>query len=220
MPLTSDRAEHRLRSRPRDRGTPSPPTSHHRPVITAFCACAWNDDLTPPCPSRQDPLRLEVLQPRPTPENSIQNLVALPSSTTTASKMTSGRTTRSPAPLRAVPLRPLALVPRARGRAGPHSTPRTLHPTCRALCGPVTRLAIPGLRSSPHRFTFGRGKARASPDLCRLLPPRPPAGGCRVEDPCFDRPPCPPSRGGVATLVDLGPGARTYVVDLAPGHHA
>ena len=139
---------------------------------------------------------------------------------TTASKMTPARTSRTPAPLRAVPLRPLALVPRARGRAVPHSAPRTLHPTRRALCGPVTRLALPGLRSSPHRFTFSRGKARASPVLCGLLPPRPPAGGCIAWESCFDRPPCPPSRGGVGAVADLGPGARTYVVDLAPGLRA
>ena len=139
---------------------------------------------------------------------------------TTASKRTPGRTTRTSAPLRAAPLRPLALVPRARGRAGPPSAPRTLHPPRRALCGPVTRLALPGLRSSKHRFTFGRGKARASPGRCGLLPPRPPAGGCIAWESCFDRPPCPPSRGGGDAFADLGPGARTYAVDLAPGRRA
>lgn len=103
---------------------------------------------------------------------------------------------RSSAPLRAAPLRPLAFVPQARVRAVPPSAPRTLPRFRGALCGPVTRLALPGRRSSPPRFTFGRGKARASPGLCGHLPPRPPAGGCMAGDPGSDRPPCPPSRGG------------------------
>lgn len=140
-------------------------------------------------PSTSDRPAKQHSTPRPEP-------IAIPKIEVVASKRTPGSATRTSAPLRAAPLRPLAFVPQARGRAGPPSAPCTLGSYRRDLSGPVTRLALPGLRSSQHRFTFGRGKARASPGLCGHLPPRPPAGGCMAGDPGSDRPPCPPSRGG------------------------
>ena len=145
---------------------------------------------------------------------------AIPKIEPVASKRAPGRITRTSAPLRAAPLRPLAPNTGARVRAGPPSAPCTIGSLRRGLCGPVTRLALPGLRSSTHRFTFGRGKVRASPVRCGLLPPRPPAGGCIAWKTCFDRPPCPPSRGGGDAFADLGPVARPYAVELAPSHHA
>ena len=35
-------------------------------------------------------------------------------------------------------------------------------------------------------------------------------------NPDLDRPPCPPSRGGVGAFADSGPGVRAYDVELAP----
>lgn len=35
-------------------------------------------------------------------------------------------------------------------------------------------------------------------------------------NPDLDRPPCPPSRGGVGTFADLGPVVHPYAVELAP----
>ena len=134
--------------------------------------------------------------------------------------MAPGRTPQSSAPLRAAPLRPLAFVPQARGRAGPHSAPCHIPGHRRDLSGPVTRLALPGLRSSPPRFTLGRGKARASPGLCGPLPPRPPAGGCMAGDPCCDRPPCPPSRGGVGAVARSVHGHRPAFLAFGPHPHA
>ena len=202
MPLTSDRAEHRLRSRPRDRGTPSPPTSHHRPVITAFCACAWYDDLTPPCPSRQDPLRLELLHPQPTTQNSIQNLVALPSSPH-----------RSPPPrVRGLRDAPRGLRPRS-ARAHSAPSPSFLGPgvgrsrsplpaLCTRLAGPCAGLSrallFPACGQAHTASPSAGARPVPVPACVDFSPPGPPLGGALHEIPASIAPPAPP-RGGVAT---------------------
>ena len=196
---THDRTEHGLRAGSADRDQTTSPTSDHRPGITAFFACMWHVDLTRPCPALYARLRQEVDNPRPTTQNSIHNLVPNPS-----------RSPRS----RLSRVRGLREAPRGLQLrfARPHSAPSRptpapgggrVRPPLPALwvasvgtCAGLSRaLLFPPCGPAEQRGTSGRGKARASPDLCGHLPPSPPLGGAWHEIPASIAPPAPPHGG-------------------------
>ena len=89
--------------------------------------------------------------------------------------------------------------------AGRGRTP--LHAFCWPCCWPCAWLSRPLLfppcGQAEHRFTFGRGKGRASHDRCGHLPPSPPLGGAVSEIPGLDSPPCPPLVGHAAGRLSL-----------------